>query len=241
MKKLIHAHDPESINLRLSTDHSMNYLRDFIYGSIDGTVTTFAIVAGVVGANMSNKTIIILGFANVLADGFSMASSNYLGTKSEIDEIEKIRNYELSQLKNSPAGEIEEVRQIFMKKGFTGETLDNIVDTIVKNESEWLKIMLHEEYGIGNTGRNPWISALSTFIAFVIFGFLPLIPFMLHSDSGFFYASIIAGLSFFFVGAVKSKWSMENFFISGAKSFIIGGVASLIAYFTGYYLEKIIN
>lgn len=241
MKRLAHAHDAESIQRRLSTRRSVNYLRDFIYGSIDGTVTTFAIVAGVVGANMSNKTILILGFANVLADGFSMASSNYLGTKSELDEIEKIRNFELKQLNEFPTGEIEEIRQIFRSKGFSGDILEHIVETIVKNKNEWLNIMLQEEYGIGSTGRNPLLSALSTFIAFLFFGFLPLMPFMLEAESAFLYACVIAGISFFIVGAFKSLWSMENFIVAGAKSFIIGAIASLIAFGTGHYLESIIN
>jgi len=58
------------------------YLPEFVYGSIDGTVTTFAIIAGVAGANLSPAIVLILGFSNVFADGFSMASSNYLSEKS---------------------------------------------------------------------------------------------------------------------------------------------------------------
>jgi hypothetical protein len=71
MKKLEHAHDLESIRQRLRSVDRGNYLRDFIYGSIDGIVKTFAIIAGVAGAGLDEKTIILLGFANILADGFS--------------------------------------------------------------------------------------------------------------------------------------------------------------------------
>ena len=63
--------------------YSEKYLAEFVYGAIDGTVTTFAIVSGVVGANLSPSIVIVLGLANVLADGFSMASSNFLSEKSE--------------------------------------------------------------------------------------------------------------------------------------------------------------
>lgn len=241
MRKLEHSHDPESIQRRLAENRNSNYLRDFIYGSIDGTVTTFAIVAGVVGAEMSTKAIIILGFANVLADGFSMASSNYLGTKSEIDESEKIRTYEMRQLKDSPTGETEEIRQIFLRKGFRGSTLESIVTTIVHDEKEWLKTMLQEEYGLGMNFRTPIFSALSTFIAFISFGLLPMLPFILNFRTPFLFASVIAGLSFFIIGALKSRWSLENFLISGAKSFGIGSLASLIAFLTGRYLENVIS
>ena len=61
------------------------YIKDIVYGANDGLVTTFAVVAGVVGANLPTTIILIVGFANLLADGFSMAVSDYLGTKSECE------------------------------------------------------------------------------------------------------------------------------------------------------------
>lgn len=60
-------------------------LPEFVYGSIDGTVTTFAVVAGAIGAGLSSAVILILGFANLFADGFSMAVSNFMSRKSERD------------------------------------------------------------------------------------------------------------------------------------------------------------
>lgn len=62
-----------------------NNLREFVYGGMDGAVTTFAVVTGAAGANLSTRVILILGFANVLADGFSMAVGSYLSEKSEQD------------------------------------------------------------------------------------------------------------------------------------------------------------
>ena len=92
MTKLEHEHTVEAITARLAKDHQPNYLRDWIYGGIDGAVTTFAIVAGVVGANLSHSVIIVLGLANLLADGFSMAAGNYSGTKAEVDDLERLRS-----------------------------------------------------------------------------------------------------------------------------------------------------
>src|SRR5688500_20164740 len=79
-----HEHSPEAIRRRLESGPTHNYLRDWIYGGIDGAVTTLAVVTGVAGAQLSPWIILVLGFANLLADGFSMAASNYLGTKAEI-------------------------------------------------------------------------------------------------------------------------------------------------------------
>lgn len=62
-----------------------HYLPDFVYGANDGIITTFAVVSGVAGASLASSIILILGFANLLADGFSMGASNYLSLRSKID------------------------------------------------------------------------------------------------------------------------------------------------------------
>lgn len=69
----------------MSSRFERKYLPEFVYGGIDGTVTTFAVVAGVMGASLSSVIVLILGFANLFGDGFSMATSNYLSTKSNIE------------------------------------------------------------------------------------------------------------------------------------------------------------
>jgi VIT1/CCC1 family predicted Fe2+/Mn2+ transporter len=92
--QLEHDHSSEAIRQRLLADNTPNYLRDWVYGGIDGSITTFAIVAGVVGAGLSTKVILILGVANLLADGLSMAASNYSGTKTEVDELARFREIE---------------------------------------------------------------------------------------------------------------------------------------------------
>jgi VIT1/CCC1 family predicted Fe2+/Mn2+ transporter len=75
-------------------------VENFVYGAIDGAVTTFAIVTGVVGASLSPSIIIILGFANLLADGFSMAIGNYLAVKTENVFIHKERKREEWEIDN---------------------------------------------------------------------------------------------------------------------------------------------
>lgn len=236
-KFLLHSHDEDSIRKRLLSAKKQSYLRDFVYGAIDGGVTTFAIVAGVVGANLSTKVILILSFANILADGFSMAASNYLGTKTEQDERDLVANYEMEQIKLKPEGEKEEVRQIFKLKGLEGDVLDRVVESVVQNKKEWLNIMLFEEYGISHSFRSPLKSALSTFVSFIICGLIPVIPYFFATDSAFLYASISTGITFFIVGSLKSFWSLEHWIMAGIKTFLLGSTAAAMAYFTGQFIE----
>ena len=128
--KLEHSHTADAIAERLARGERPNYLRDWIYGGIDGAVTTFAIVAGVVGAQLSATIIIILGVANLVADGFSMAASNYSGTKSERDDLDRLREVEKRHIQLDPEGEREEVRQILAGMGLTSPTLEEAVTSI---------------------------------------------------------------------------------------------------------------
>jgi VIT1/CCC1 family predicted Fe2+/Mn2+ transporter len=127
---LVDTHTPERIRQRLQAPTTHSYLRDFVYGAIDGTVTTFAVVSAVAGAGLSTGVIIVLGVANLVGDGFSMAASNYLGTKTEEELREKARKMEEYHIAHSPQGEREEIRQIFAGKGFADEQLEHVVDVI---------------------------------------------------------------------------------------------------------------
>ena len=127
-----HGHHPREIAKRLAQGPRVSYLRDWVYGGIDGTVTTFAVVAGVTGAALSTKALLILGVANLLADGFSMAAANFSGSKAEIEEYEQLRNMEERHVEIAPEGEREEVRQIFRAKGFEGVALACDVEVITQ-------------------------------------------------------------------------------------------------------------
>ncbi len=166
------------------------YLPEFVYGATDGTITTFAVVAGSIGASLSASIVLILGFANLFADGFSMAISNYLSTKSqkELNENNKQKNI---------------------------------------------------------NKKDPKKTALATFLAFILIGFIPLLSFVLAifipeiSNNKFLYSIILTGVSFLIIGAIKGEIVNKSKTISALETFLIGATAAFIAFIVGYLLRNL--
>ncbi|MFK7938778.1 MAG: VIT1/CCC1 transporter family protein [Roseovarius sp.] len=228
-----HGHSPPEIAQRLSTEGMGNHLKDMIYGGIDGAITTFAIVAGVEGAGLSHHVIVALGVANILADGFSMAASNYSGTKAELDDRRRIIQIEERHIETHRDGELEELRQILALRGLSGDVLDQATQEISGNKDKWIALMLTDEYGLTKDAPRPRQAAVATFGAFLLAGSIPLIPFLLGLPNAFAISVFATLLTFFLIGTGKSKWSLSHWTWSGAETLLIGSVAALIAYFVG--------
>ncbi|HYK22404.1 MAG TPA: VIT1/CCC1 transporter family protein [Pyrinomonadaceae bacterium] len=236
-----HEHSAQAIHERLIAGPAHNYLRDWIYGGIDGSVTTFAVVSGVVGAQLSPWTILILGFANLFADGFSMAASNFLGTKAELDDWHRLERIENRHIDLAPEGEREEIKQIFQLKGFEGEDLRRIVDLVTSDRKRWVHTMLREEYGLPHDVRSPWIAAMSTFTAFLICGLVPLLPYLAGARQSLEASIIMTGTVFFAIGSAKSKWSTSSWWLSGFTTLTVGTIAATLAYATGVLLTILLR
>lgn len=235
-----HEHTTEAIEARLSAGPGHNYLRDWIYGGIDGSITTFAVVTGVVGAGLSPIVIVILGLANLIADGFSMAASNFLGTRAEHDDIRRLEAIEYRHIDLAPEGEREEVRQIFARKGFSGSDLDRIVELITSDRQRWVETMLSEEYGLPQAARSAWWAASSTFSAFIICGLVPLVPFLLGVEKAVVLSVFATAGVFFAIGSVKSRWATSSWWRSGISTLLVGAVAAGLAYGVGVALQNLV-
>jgi VIT1/CCC1 family predicted Fe2+/Mn2+ transporter len=232
-----HSHSSEAIEQRLASGPDHNYLRDWIYGGIDGAVTTFAVVSGVVGAQLSPWIILVMGFANLFADGFSMAASNYLGTKAEHDDLKRLEAIENRHIELAPEGEREEVRQIYLRKGFTGDDLERVVDLITSDRERWVETMLREEYGLPSEVRSAWSAAFATFSAFLACGLVPLLPYLFRMNKAFEVSVFMTGVVFFSIGSLKSRWSTSSWWWSGLSTLLVGGIAATLAYLVGMLLR----
>ena len=238
--ELLREHSPEGVKARLASANKPNVIPDAILGGIDGCVTTFAVVSGAAGAGFSSTVALILGFANLIADGFSMAVSNYEAVKAEQEFVDRVRLIEEEHIDLFPEGEREEVRQIYANKGFSGDLLESVVDTICKDRKLWLDTMLGEEYGLQTSTMNPYLSGAATFVAFILVGTVPLLPFLFSSldmHIQFIISACLAGVMFFAIGALKSLVFSKPVLVSGLKTLLTGGAAASLSYITGYLLR----
>lgn len=238
---LEHEHSPEAVRRRLADGSKHNYLRDFVYGGIDGAVTTFAVVAGTMGASLSARVVLILGAANLIADGFSMAASNFLGTRAELDNYRRLERIEERHIEIVPEGEREEVRQIYAGKGFLGAELEHVVDLVTSDRRRWIAAMMADEYGLPLEIRSAWVAGTATFAAFLICGLIPLLPFIFGASESFLFSTVLTGAIFFLIGSVKSRWSTASWLSSGLTTFLIGGAAAALAYLAGVILKNVVS
>lgn len=237
-------HEASAIEARLAASKQSSYLGDAVLGAIDGCVTTFAVVAGTAGAALPAQIAIVLGLANLLADGFSMAASNYQRAKSEHELLARARVVEEMHVREVPEGEREEVRQIYAAKGFQGAVLEEIVEGITQDRERWVNTMLTEELGLRLDPPRPAMAALTTFFGFCAAGSVPLLPYglpWLEAADVFPASAVATALTFFCIGAMKGRILRQPMLKSGTETLLIGGAAAALAYAAGALLRGVVG
>jgi VIT1/CCC1 family predicted Fe2+/Mn2+ transporter len=218
------------------------YVKSFIYGGLDGTITTFAVVAGVAGAHLSAGVVLILGFANLFADGISMAMGDYLSSKAEREYNEKERHREAWEVEHYPEGEKQEMVEIYMEKGVPETDAHTIVDILSQHKDAWVEVMMREELGIVEDASSPLKNALVTFGSFVCFGFVPLVTYLFIEFAPSFVPNAFAitcgltALTLFILGALKVKITNRTWYAAGTEMLLVGGIAAAVAYVVGILL-----
>jgi VIT1/CCC1 family predicted Fe2+/Mn2+ transporter len=240
------GHTPGAVRQRVEDTPPPSYLSDFIYGAVDGAVTTFAVVAGAAGASLDATVVIIMGGANLLADGFSMGVSNFLGSRAARQQRERARREEERHIRLVPEGEREEVRQIFAAKGFAGDDLERVVAVITSDPELWAETMMREELGYGSTEPNEYRAAASTLFAFLLVGSVPLLVFVYDAvasaDVGdpFAWSGVLTGIAFLLVGGMKSRFVDQTWWRSALETLSVGGLAATLAYAAGAFLQAVV-
>ena len=220
---------------------SRSGIRDFILGFQDGTVNTLGLVLGVATAVQSSKIVLISGLVTAFAESVSMAAVAYTSTKAAKEFYDSQLQKEKREIEEIPNMEVQEIRDIYSKKGFKGKQLESIVKKITSDKELWLETMMSEELRLfPEDYEKPFKSALIVGLAAVVGSLVPVLPFFfLPIKLGMIYALILSVFALFTVGAIKAKMTIGNWKKSGLEMAIVGTVAALVGYFVGAFLGAV--
>lgn len=223
-----------------------DYFKEIIYGGVDGIVTTFAIVAGFSGAALTNETttqlsfavVLLFGFANLFADAASMGLGNFLSVRSEKDIYNTARKKELHEVTHNADLEYEETITVMMRKGYDEKDARILADHYKKNKTYWVDFMMNHELEMPDVRSDSAVfSGLATFFSFIVFGSIPIMPFVFLSTLSpqfvFVLSSIGTLIALLLLGLLKWRVIGNKLWKSVFEVVIVGGVAALIAFFVG--------
>lgn len=239
------AHSRQAI--RQAAEHhggrSHQYIGDLVYGGLDGIVTTFAVVSGVAGADLGSGVILIMGLANLFADGLSMATGAYLSSKSEREYYDRERQREAWEVEHFPEGERLELIEIYRGRGYTQEDAETLVRIQSQDPGLWVGEMMVQELGLLPDDRTPLTSALATLGAFVLAGAVPLLVYLLgllmavDPAVSFPVSTVLSAAALFGLGAAKVFITERRWWRSGLEMLTVGGIAAGVAYLVGFALQ----
>jgi VIT1/CCC1 family predicted Fe2+/Mn2+ transporter len=195
-------------------------------------------VMGVAGAASSNSVILLTGLAGLLAGAFSMAAGEYISMRSQREMFEYQIGLERAELAQYPEEEAAELALIYLARGMTASEAKVLADRMVANPEVGLDTLAREELGLNPDDLgSPWLAAISSFLAFMVGGVIPLLPYavgMAHATLYFSIAFTAAGL--FLIGLMLSLFTGRNALLGGLRMLLIGGAAGLLTYWVGYWM-----
>ena len=223
-----------------------DYLGEFVYGGMDGSVTTFAVVAGSAGAGLDTSVVLILGFANLFADGFAMSVGAYLSAKTNRQNFLKRQQEQRREIEDDPAHSKETLRSIYQYKGFTEPLLEQVVDVITNDKDRWIDSIMKDDLGMTIEQKSPLLTGLLTYFSFITVGLIPLAAYvfdMVWEFKGdmFLWSSILTMLAFGFIGFLKSFVTETSHLKGVLETVTLGALAAFVAYLVGAFLENIIS
>ncbi len=212
-----------------------SYLSDLILGGQDGIVNVLGVVLGVASSGSDIRVVLVAGLAAAFAESVSMAAVEYTSSLADKDFYEKEVRRMTDEIRTQPDIEKAELRVIYEKKGFSGELLDQIINTITSDEQVWVKNMMLEELGLEPVNTtNIFKDTAVVGISAILGSIIPLVPFLLAPDnSPVIMSLIVSGASLFFVGVYQAKTYVGNWLKKGIQMVLIGLGAALVGYIIG--------
>ncbi|HJU80548.1 MAG TPA: VIT1/CCC1 transporter family protein [Acidimicrobiia bacterium] len=215
---------------------SRQYWRDLVLGINDGLVSMLLLVVGVVGGGLDRQQIVLTGVAGALAGAVSMATGEYLATKSQDEVMESELALERTHIKHFRQQEVDQLYPMLREVGVSESDIDSVVKALTRDDEVLLNSMKVLEFGVVDTERRSPMSAAWASGGLFLLGSIPaVVPFLfpISRTTGVVVAAITAGLCLFAVGVVKTFVTRTNAFAAGFQNLIIAGVGALAAFGVG--------
>jgi VIT1/CCC1 family predicted Fe2+/Mn2+ transporter len=228
-------------------------LKPIIFGGLDGILTSFAIVAGSAGGNLSPQVVLVLGFSNIFADALSMGVGEFLSSKANNEWILSERRREEWEMENYPEGEIREMIEIYESKGLSHEDATQVITVMSKYKDFYVDLMMSQELGLqvpeDDHVMESFREGIVMFCSFAFFGALPLLGYVIipatfsELDESYLFLSacFVTGFVLFLMGSVKSHFSSQGWFRSGMETLLLGGACATSAFTIGQVVSNFIG
>jgi VIT1/CCC1 family predicted Fe2+/Mn2+ transporter len=208
-------------------------VRDIVIGMSDGLTVPFAIAAGMTGASVGAKVVIIAGLAEIAAGSISMGLGGYLAGKTDMEHYDVERQREEEETRQVPNVEAKEVADILNDLGLTNDEAAPIVAALRRQRDKWVDFMMRFELGLERPdSRRAWQSALAIAVSYTVSGFIPLAPYMLITNvqSALLVSIMVTILALFIFGYIKGSITGVKALRSAVQTALIGGVAAGAAF-----------
>lgn len=229
--------------------HLEEYLREIVYGGVDGIITTFAVVAGFAGAQQTDSelmhsipivTVLLFGLANLFADGLSMAMGNFLSSKADAEGFIKLRSQTLERMKVDKHTEIAETEQMFLRHGYSEQSAACLAKELSNHADTWVEVkMLLEQQEANPLHSSPVGMALATLFSFVFFGAVPLLPYIFFQSSVDVFGLAIIGtvVALSVLGGLRHVVTGISLPRALIETVGLGSLAALTAYAVGLFFR----
>jgi VIT1/CCC1 family predicted Fe2+/Mn2+ transporter len=210
-------------------------IRAAIFGMNDGLLSNLSLILGVAGAGVEPHTVVITGFAGLLAGAFSMAAGEYTSVASQRDLLSRQIALERREIEEAPEEEAAELALIYKQKGLSTEQASRTAAELLKNADSALDTLVREELGLdpGDLG-SPSGAAVSSFAMFSVGALVPIVPFLLASGGAAVIASAaLAGVVLASVGALVGFLSGTSVWRSAARMVSLAALAAGVTYAVG--------
>jgi VIT1/CCC1 family predicted Fe2+/Mn2+ transporter len=251
MSRLAHSNvaGPSSRAKEAHTGKPGEYVQAVVFGGLDGIVTTFAVIAAGAALKFTYAAILIITFANLLADAFGMAVGDYLSSVADDDRMASERKRERWEMENVPLREKQEMIDVYVEKGITLDDAHEIVELLWPHQDAFLDIMMVEELNImpAEQSISPLISGIVTFISFFLLGGAPLVPYLFtfhnyNATSGIddiFWAGVCVFIVVLWcLGAFKAYITGRAWWLGGFVMVVTGALTAGVAVVAATFLDK---